>query len=117
MAPTLTLITTNLVDTPEQFPQYFESFEPFPTFNLDSDVVNMVGIEPTPPISPTNKSLEAVVQSPGRGPSPQPVHFSVPYTNGKANGNGGNGHRILRSATVGYIAPEFAGKLEQMAQG
>lgn len=48
-----------------------------------------------------------------RGPSPQPTHFSVPlmsHTNG-------NGHRTLRSATVGYVAPEFAGKLEQMKIG
>ncbi|KAK7966512.1 NAD-specific glutamate dehydrogenase [Apiospora aurea] len=35
-----------------------------------------------------------------------PTHFSVPQTNG-------NGHRVLRSATVGYIAPEFKGKAEQ----
>ncbi|KAI5457718.1 NAD+ dependent glutamate dehydrogenase [Mariannaea sp. PMI_226] len=42
-----------------------------------------------------------------RGPSPQPTHFSVPLVNG-------NGHRILRSATVGYIAPEFKGKADQI---
>jgi len=29
--------------------------------------------------------------------------------------NNSNGHRVLRSATVGYIAPEFQGKVEQMA--
>ncbi|KAL3955972.1 hypothetical protein ACCO45_008818 [Purpureocillium lilacinum] len=45
-----------------------------------------------------------------RGPSPQPTHFSVPLM---SNTNG-NGNRILRSATVGYVAPEFTGKLEQM---
>ncbi|KAK0630569.1 NAD-specific glutamate dehydrogenase [Bombardia bombarda] len=28
----------------------------------------------------------------------------------------GNGHRTLRSATVGYVAPEFKGKAEQMKQ-
>lgn len=44
-----------------------------------------------------------------RGPSPQPTHFSVPLAN-----HSNNGHRILRSATVGYIAPEFQGKVEQM---
>lgn len=30
--------------------------------------------------------------------------------------NGGNGHRILRSATVGYVAPEFTGKSQQMKE-
>ncbi|KFA64546.1 hypothetical protein S40285_04559 [Stachybotrys chlorohalonatus IBT 40285] len=45
-----------------------------------------------------------------RGPSPQPTHFSVPLMS-HANSNG---HRILRSATVGYVAPEFHGKVEQM---
>lgn len=44
-----------------------------------------------------------------RGPSPQPTHVSVPLAH-----NYTNGHRILRSATVGYIAPEFQGKVEQM---
>ncbi|KAK4241883.1 Glutamate/Leucine/Phenylalanine/Valine dehydrogenase-domain-containing protein [Achaetomium macrosporum] len=46
----------------------------------------------------------------GRHPSPQPTHFSYP-TMPKINGNG---HRTLRSATVGYVAPEFKGKKEQM---
>ncbi|PNY28567.1 NAD-specific glutamate dehydrogenase [Tolypocladium capitatum] len=45
-----------------------------------------------------------------RGPSPQPTHFSVPLV----SHSNGNGNRTLRSATVGYVAPEFAGKLEQM---
>ncbi|KOS21092.1 NAD-specific glutamate dehydrogenase [Escovopsis weberi] len=43
-----------------------------------------------------------------RGPSPQPTHVTVLPTNGT------NGNRVLRSATVGYIAPEFKGKVEQM---
>lgn len=47
-----------------------------------------------------------------RGPSPQPTHFSVPLSSHNHN----NGHRVLRSATVGYIAPAFAGKLEQMEE-
>lgn len=46
-----------------------------------------------------------------RTPSPRSTHFSVPY-----NANG-NGNRILRSATVGYVAPEFKGKKEQMLAG
>ncbi|KAJ0135200.1 Uncharacterized protein HZ326_21764 [Fusarium oxysporum f. sp. albedinis] len=44
-----------------------------------------------------------------RGPSPQPTLFSVPLT-----ATNGNGHRVLRSATVGYITPEFKGKTEQI---
>lgn len=48
-----------------------------------------------------------------RGPSPQPTHFSVPLSTSPK----GNGHRLLRSATVGYVAPEFTGKLEQMKTG
>jgi hypothetical protein len=115
MTKTLTLITTNLMGSPKQFPEYFEPFEPFPVFDLEADLDIMAGIESTLP--PINKNIEQVVKTPGRQPSPQPIHFSVPFQNGKANGNGGNGHRVLRSATVGYIAPEFKGKKEQMVQG
>ena len=50
---------------------------------------------------------------PGRHPSPQPTHVSYPLMS-KVNGNG---HRVLRSATVGYVAPEFTGKKEQMKFG
>lgn len=45
-----------------------------------------------------------------RRPSPQPTHFSVPLKHHS------NGHRTLRSATVGYVAPEFTGKVEQMKE-
>jgi glutamate dehydrogenase len=54
--------------------------------------------------------LQADGDESSRGPSPQPTHFSVPLL---SRGNS-NGHRILRSATVGYVAPEFTGKVEQM---
>jgi glutamate dehydrogenase len=47
-----------------------------------------------------------------RGPSPQPTLFSVPLT-----ATNGNGHRVLRSATVGYITPEFKGRTEQIKAG
>ncbi|KAK3333619.1 NAD-specific glutamate dehydrogenase [Cercophora scortea] len=49
-----------------------------------------------------------------RHPSPQPTHVS--YTYPMAAKTNGNGHRVLRSATVGYVAPEFTGKAEQMKQ-
>lgn len=50
---------------------------------------------------------------PDRHPSPQPTHLGGFYLS-KANGNG---HRTMRSATLGYIAPEFKGKADQMKQG
>ncbi|KAE8446157.1 glutamate dehydrogenase (NADP(+)) gdh1 [Mollisiaceae sp. DMI_Dod_QoI] len=115
MAKTLTLITTNILGSPQQFPEYFEPFEPFPVFDLEADLDIMASLDTSAP--PVNKAVEQVIRNPSRQPSPQPTHFSVPYQNGKSmNGNGGNGHRILRSATVGYIAPEFKGKKEQMVQ-
>ncbi|ROT42093.1 NAD-specific glutamate dehydrogenase [Sodiomyces alkalinus F11] len=65
--------------------------------------------------APQNKLLGKVVaesQDSSRHPSPQPTHFSVPIL----SQTNGNGHRVLRSATVGYVAPEFVGKVEQMQQ-
>lgn len=50
---------------------------------------------------------------PARHPSPQPTHFSVPQLS-RLNGHG---HRTLRKATLGYEAPKFVGKPEQMTQG
>jgi hypothetical protein len=42
-------------------------------------------------------------------------HVSLPYfQHSKTNSNG---HRVLRSATVGYVAPAFEGKTRQMLQG
>ncbi|KAK1490663.1 NAD-specific glutamate dehydrogenase [Colletotrichum tamarilloi] len=64
---------------------------------------------------PRNKMLgqvQADSAESSRGPSPQPTHFSLPM----ASRSNGNGHRVLRSATVGYIAPTFVGKQEQMEQ-
>lgn len=128
MGKLLTPIITDFTGSPKQFPEYFEpletseTFEPFPVFDLEVDLdimASSASSEPSPqsPL-PINKTLEQVVRTPSRQPSPQPTHFSVPYQHGNGmNGNGGNGHRILRSATVGYIAPEFKGKKEQMVQG
>lgn len=116
MAKTLTLITTDLLGSPKQFPEYFEpfeTFEPFPVFDIEADFEIMADLDsPAPPI---NKAVEQIIRTPGRQPSPQPTHFSIPNEIGK--GNNGNGHRVLRSATVGYIAPEFKGKMDQMIQG
>lgn len=67
------------------------------------------------PTSLNNKLVDQVIRTPGRRPSPQPAHF-YSTSNGNNGHNGHNGHRVLRSATVGYIAPEFKGKQEQMLQ-
>lgn len=55
-----------------------------------------------------NKLLEQVVRTPGRQPSPQPTHLSVP---------GASSHRILQEEGPGYVAPKFEGKELQMDQG
>jgi glutamate dehydrogenase len=113
MARILTLNTADIIgasfqlreyiDPPSQFPEYIEPLD-------SSEIDIMANVEN----SPANKLVEQVVRTPGRQPSPQPTHFSVPSRNGNGNGNG---HRVLRSATVGYIAPEFKGKQAQMIQG
>ncbi|MCJ1243598.1 NAD-dependent glutamate dehydrogenase [Trapelia coarctata] len=54
-----------------------------------------------------NKLLEQVVRTPGRQPSPQPTHLSVP---------GASSHRILQEEGPGYVAPKFEGKELQMDQ-
>jgi len=102
----LAINTTDLAPL-DRFPEYTDPFE-FVSYP-----------EMTPPsfTSPTHKVVGNLLQveTPDRSrfPSPQPTHFSVPLL-GRP---GGNGHRVLRSATVGYIAPEFTGKVEQMQQG
>lgn len=92
--------------TGSQFPSFSEPIG----FKADPEDDNMT----TPNRGPTPKAYDGLKGS-DRLPSPQPAHFSVPYKNGK-NGNG-NGHRILRSATVGYVAPEFEGKQMQIVDG
>jgi len=62
--------------------------------------------------TPANKLVDQLKGDVARHPSPQPTHVSYPVMS-KVNGNG---HRVLRSATVGYVAPEFKGKAEQMKQ-
>lgn len=64
---------------------------------------------PSAPV-PAHKLVDRLKDQTPRHPSPQPTHVSYPKVNG-------NGHRVLRSATVGYVAPIFQGKAEQMKQG
>ncbi|KAL8961209.1 MAG: hypothetical protein Q9193_002202 [Seirophora villosa] len=54
-----------------------------------------------------NKILENIVRTPGRQPSPQPTHLSVP---------GSSQHRVLPDQGSGYVAPRFDGKDQQMDQ-
>ena len=61
----------------------------------------------SPPPLP-NKLLEQIIRNPGRAPSPQPVHLSLPN---------GSHHRVLPDQSPGYVAPKFEGKEKQMEQG
>ena len=104
MARVLRIKTDLVSPSLEKFPA-FDDFE-FPPF--DDSIAIMADIQVTPP---RNKMVEQITKGPGRKPSPQPTHFSVPLL------KNGNGQRVIRSATIGYVAPEFKGKIAQMAQG
>lgn len=54
------------------------------------------------------KTLEHVIRTPVRQPSPQPVHLSVP---------GAGQSRVLHEEGSGYVAPTFEGKDSQMDEG
>lgn len=118
MAETPTLNTADIMAPVVPFPEYHEPFElfgptlEFPQYHEPLDIMTTISGATTPRGGPVNKLVEQVLRTPGRQPSPQPTHFSVPQKNGN-----GNGHRVLRAATVGYIAPEFKGKKEQMVHG
>lgn len=124
MALVLAMNPADKLSSTVEFPPYEDTLE-FPLFDetitfppFDETIANMADSDPSAaapstPINPPNKKLlDRLVLSGGRQPSPQPTHFSSTYKNGN-----GNGHRILRSATVGYYAPEFKGKKDQMALG
>ena len=57
--------------------------------------------------SAANKTLERVVRTPGRQPSPQPTHLGVP---------GQSQRHVLRESGTGYVAPSFEGKAQQMEE-
>ncbi|KAK3703079.1 NAD-dependent glutamate dehydrogenase [Vermiconidia calcicola] len=57
--------------------------------------------------APQNKLLEKVVRTPGRQPSPQPTHLSVP---------GSFQRQVLHETGPGYVAPKFEGKDQQMEE-
>ncbi|KAF2197981.1 NAD-dependent glutamate dehydrogenase [Delitschia confertaspora ATCC 74209] len=61
----------------------------------------------TPVNGVKNKLLHQVVRTPGRMPSPQPTHLSVP-------GTGPGTPKVLPQEGSGYVAPKFEGKEKQM---
>lgn len=70
------------------------------------------------PPSPSKGLFGNLKNDASRHPSPQPTHLgSVLQANGHATNGHASSHKVLRSATVGYAAPEFTGKEEQMKQG
>lgn len=103
MATVLSPINTDSVGASQQFPAYDEQL--FLSTEENMATINSSTRSP-------HKLLDQVIRTPGRQPSPQPTHFNIPHKNGN-----GNGHRVLRSATVGYVAPEFKGRTEQMSKG
>ncbi|KAI2642764.1 NAD-specific glutamate dehydrogenase [Xylaria nigripes] len=103
------MLALHATDLPaDRFPDYIDPLKPIERFDLRSETM----------ASADNKLLSKVKnEEPSRHPSPQPTHLSFPVNAENAdgqNGYGRNGHRVLRSATVGYIAPEFTGRAEQM---
>lgn len=116
-----TIITDNGV---ESFPDYEDPFESDVSDDSFEDI--MTGYQtPDTPVSPMSHSLpktrptdptklaQQIIRTPDREPSPRPTHFSLPAS----EANGSNGHRVLRSATLGYINPKFEGKEKQMEEG
>jgi len=108
MAAATMKLTIKTTDLPQAFPDYIDPFE-------SSDETLMAS--PMHQASPTNRLVEKLREDrePSRHPSPQPSHISM--SSPSPLKHNGNGHRILRSATVGYIAPEFKGKAQQMQEG
>lgn len=98
----------------DSFPTYIDPFDSSDETAAESDGVStMASSSPSPTASPGNKLVEKLREGPSRHASPQPTSVSHNMS-GKV---GGNGYRVLRSATVGYIAPAFVGKADQMKEG
>ncbi len=103
----ISVLTVQTTDLPlDRFPDYTDSPVSFESYHPPIEIMAANGT------GPANKVLGAAKDELSRHPSPQPTHFSVPLMT-----NGQNGHRVLRSATVGYIAPEFKGRAEQIKSG
>ena len=74
---------------------------------MDSGV-SAQGREQQHPIEIHNKLLDQAIRTPGRQPSPQPTHLSVP---------GANQHRVIQDVGSGYVAPKFEGREQQKEEG
>ncbi|RWA12014.1 hypothetical protein EKO27_g3095 [Xylaria grammica] len=114
VAKILTLQTTDLrLDSSTDY----KTLQTLESSQRNSEIMASNDITSAEALGPANKLLSKIKeeQQVSRHPSPQPTHFTVPLGSDRVNGqNGPNGHKVLRSATVGYIAPEFKGKDEQM---
>lgn len=114
----LTLHTTNL--PLDRFPDYIDPVESVEGLQPRSEIMaskDLTASEGAP--APASKLLGKIKDEQlSRHPSPRPTHFTVSLDSNRVDGlDRHNGHRVLRSATVGYIAPEFGGKDEQMKTG
>lgn len=97
----------------DSFPSYVDPFDSSDDAFTYSDASTMASSSASPTASPNNhKLVEKLREDPSRHASPQPT--SVSHGPAKVSGNG---YRVLRSATVGYIAPAFVGKADQMIEG
>ncbi|EEP76082.1 NAD-specific glutamate dehydrogenase [Uncinocarpus reesii 1704] len=74
---------------------------PLPTAELSGSATPTTGFHRI-----HNKQLDGVMRTPGRQPSPQPVHLGIP----------GGTHRVLSEQGPGYVAAKFEGKAKQMEQ-
>lgn len=98
----------------DSFPTYIDPFDSSDDTVADSDEAStMASSSPSPTASPGHKLVEKLREDPSRHASPQPTSVS----HGVPAKVSGNGYRVLRSATVGYIAPAFVGKADQMKEG
>lgn len=110
-SPGLTIKTD--MEPCDSFPTYIDPFDSSDDAFAFSDVSTMASMTSSPTTSsPNNKLVDKLREDPSRHASPQPT--SVSHSPAKVNGNG---YRVLRSATVGYIAPAFIGKADQMKEG
>lgn len=110
IAPGLTIKTD--FEGCDRFPTYIDPFEDSDETVIDE--ASMPSSASSSPLNPSQRLVEKVREDPSRHASPQPTSVHVPTL---SRTNGGNGYRVMRSATVGYVAPEFKGKSDQMNQG
>ncbi|KAK7742036.1 NAD-dependent glutamate dehydrogenase [Cytospora paraplurivora] len=96
----------------DRFPIYTDPFEDSDDTFTEDTIMSPSAVTASSPLSAGPRPAGKFSEDPSRHASPQPTSVSVPL----AKTTNGNGYRVLRSATVGYIAPEFKGKQVQMDQ-